>query len=319
MPDSHPENHLLQNPLIKKIIFVICSLLCVSTFIAPPFALLLGLVVVNIFGNPFPEQSQKLSRILLQVSVIGLGFGMNIHSAIATSREGFSFTVVSLICTLIFGGLLGYFLKIDKKTSHLISSGTAICGASAIAAISPVISAEGKQITVALATIFILNSVALFLFPFIGHLLNLSQYQFGIWSGIAIHDTSSVVGAAGRYGSEALQIATTVKLARSLWIIPLTFMSAFLFKTSAKKVKIPYFILFFVLAMILNSYVPQLAIVTPSLLTLSKLGITLTLFLIGAGLDKNGLKSVGPKPLLQGVLLWIFISLLSLYAVLHMF
>lgn len=318
MPDSRPD-HILQSSLLKKIIFIVCILACLSSFLSPAFALMLGLLVANTFGNPYPEQSKKFSKILLQVSVVGLGFGMNIHSAIETGKDGFSFTTVSLICTLIFGGLIGYFLNIDKKTSHLISSGTGICGASAIAAISPVIGAEGKQISVALATIFILNSVALFLFPVIGHLLGLSQRQFGIWSGIAIHDTSSVIGAAGRYGAEALQIATTIKLARSLWIIPLTFMSAFLFKTSAKTIKIPYFIFFFVLAMILTSYITALAPVIPAIQTLSKLGISLTLFFIGAGLNKEGIKSMGFRPFLQGTLLWIFISLLSLYAVLNLF
>jgi uncharacterized integral membrane protein (TIGR00698 family) len=210
---------------------------------------------------------------------------------------------------------MGKFLKIEKKTSYLISGGTAICGGSAIAAISPVIKAEEKQISVALGTIFILNSIALFLFPVIGKALNLSQTQFGLWCAIAIHDTSSVVGAASKYGTQALEVATTVKLARALWIIPVAFLSTLIFKNKGGKIKIPYFIGFFVLAMIVNTYVPFVQRYSHYVTGIAKAGLTLTLFLIGCGLSRKLLQSVGFKPLIQGVGLWVIISAAALWAV----
>ena len=208
-------------------------------------------------------------------------------------------------------------LKIDKKTSHLISCGTAICGGSAIAAIAPVIKSDEKQTSVALGVIFILNSIALFLFPAIGHWLHLSQQDFGLWCAIAIHDTSSVVGAANKYGPEALQIATTVKLARALWIIPVALITAMIFKNKSSKIKIPYFIGLFIVAMLLNTYIPQTAVIAPSLVLIAKIGLTLTLFLIGAGLNFNVLKSVGLKPLFQGILLWAFIATAALLSIMY--
>jgi uncharacterized integral membrane protein (TIGR00698 family) len=232
-------------------------------------------------------------------------------------REGILFTIASITGTLLFGCLMGRWLNIEKKTSCLISAGTAICGGSAIAAISPVIKAEEKQISVALGCIFVLNAVALFLFPVIGHYLNLSQTQFGLWCAIAIHDTSSVVGAASKYGVHALEVATTVKLARALWIVPVSFMSAFIFKNKSKKVSAPYFIILFILAMVANTYIPAISIISPLLITIAKAGLTLTLFLIGAGLSRKVMTSVGFKPLLQGVALWVAISASALYAVVH--
>jgi uncharacterized integral membrane protein (TIGR00698 family) len=316
MPDQQQEKQPgIQNPLARKIIFITVLLVCATPIMTPPLALFAGLIIANITGHPFLHLNTRLTRVLLQVSVIGLGFGMDIHTALSTSKEGFLFTVISLLSTLLLGTLLGKWLKIDKKTSHLISSGTAICGGSAIAAIAPVIEAEEKQISVALGIVFILNSVALFIFPVIGHWLALTQKQFGLWSAIAIHDTSSVVGAASRYGNEALQTATIVKLARTLWIIPLAIASAALFKTHSKKIKIPYFIGGFILAMILNTYVAHIQIASSYIVSVSKTGLTLTLFLIGAGLNKDVLKTVGIKPFIQGVLIWLFISLLALYAV----
>lgn len=303
--------------LVSKVIFIIILLLCLTPFISPPIALLIGLVLANVVGHPFMHLNHKVTQVLLQLSVVGLGFGMNVHSALTAGKEGFLFTVASILATLILGTLLGKWMKVEKKTSHLISCGTAICGGSAIAAISPVIKAEEKQISVALGTIFILNSIALFLFPAIGHWLELTQKQFGLWSAIAIHDTSSVVGAADRYGAEALQIATTVKLARALWIIPVALITALIFKNRSGKLKIPYFIGLFILAMIANTYLPQAAIVAPYLVSIAKTGLTVTLFLIGAGLSGKILKDIGFKPLLQGLLLWIFISGLALYVVMQ--
>ncbi len=252
---------------------------------------------------------------LLKISVVGLGFGMNVFSAVQAGRQGILFTVASIVTVLTLGIIAGRYLKIDKKTSFLISAGTAICGGSAIAALSPVIKADEKQVSVAMGAIFILNSIALFVFPFIGHRLHLSQTQFGLWCAIAIHDTSSVVGAASHYGSQALQVATTVKLTRALWIIPLAFFTAFLFKTENKQVKVPYFIGFFILAMVLNTYVPFIKPIVPYLTGLAKTGLTLTLFLIGSGLSLKVLKSVGVLPLLQGIIIWLLISGAALWAV----
>lgn len=274
--------------------------------------------MVNVFGNPFVEFNHIAITYLLQFSVIGLGFGMNATAAISAGKEGFILTIFSIFSTLILGAFLGKWLKTDKKTSHLISCGTAICGGSAIAAISPVIKSNENQTSIALGVIFILNSIALFVFPFIGHQLDLSQKEFGLWCAIAIHDTSSVVGAANKYGAEALQIATTVKLARALWIIPISLLTAVIFKNKSQKIKIPYFIGLFILAMLFNSYVPQTAIVSPYIVNIAKIGLTITLFLIGATLNINTLKAVGVKPLFQGVLLWIFIAGLGLASILYL-
>jgi len=306
------------NHYLQQIIFAAIVILCLFSIISPPVALLLGVIIVNVFGNPFIEFNHKAITFLLQFSVVGLGFGMNASSALSAGKEGFVLTVLSIFSTIIFGLLLGKWLKTEKKTSHLISCGTAICGGSAIAAISPVIKSNENQTSIALGVIFILNSIALFVFPFIGHQLDLSQKDFGLWCAIAIHDTSSVVGAANKYGAEALQIATTVKLARALWIIPISLLTAVIFKNKNSKIKVPYFIGLFVLAMLLNSYVPQISVIAPGIVTLAKIGLTITLFLIGATLNINTLKSVGIKPLLQGIFLWIFIAGLSLTAIIYL-
>ena len=299
----------------QKIIFIIAGLFCLTPFISPPVALLMGLFIALFIGHPYLHLNSKATQTLLKISVIGLGFGMNVHSALKAGKVGILFTVVSIIGTLFFGYMLGRILKIEKKTAYLISTGTAICGGSAIAAISPVIKAEEKQISIALGAIFILNSIALIVFPIIGHQLQLSQSQFGLWCAIAIHDTSSVVGAASKYGTQALEIATTIKLARALWIIPVAFISTFLFKNKNSKIKIPYFIGMFVLAMVLNSYIPFVQQYGHYLVSIAKAGLTLTLFLIGCGLSKKVLQSVGVIPLLQAFILWILISLTALWAV----
>jgi len=306
------------NATLQQLIFVVLLLFCTTIFVSPPIALVLGLIVANLFGHPFLELNHKATNYLLQFSVVGLGFGMNVHSAVFAGKEGFLFTIISIVSTLILGTFLGKWFKTDKKTSHLISCGTAICGGSAIAAIAPVIKSNEKQTSVALGVIFILNSVALFLFPAVGHWLDLSQKEFGLWCAIAIHDTSSVVGAASKFGPEALQIATTVKLARALWIIPVALITAFIFKNKSGKIKIPYFIGLFILAMIANTYLPQMESLAPYLVSVSKIGLTLTLFLIGAGLNRNVLKSVGLKPLAQGVLLWTFIAIATLISIIYL-
>lgn len=302
----------------REIIFVTALIFCLFPIISPPVALLIGFAIAQFIGHPFLELNHKATSLLLKLSVVGLGFGMNVQSAVQAGKEGITFTVASIIGTLLTGILIGRFFKIEKKTSYLITCGTAICGGSAIAAISPLINANEKQISVALGTVFILNSIALFLFPFIGHQLHLSQMQFGIWSAIAIHDTSSVVGAANKFGAEALQVATTVKLARALWIIPVALITSFFFKTGKEKIKFPYFILLFILAMVINTFFPVIHPLSDLMVAGAKKGLTVTLFLIGAGLSMSVIKNVGIKPLLQGIILWIGISIAALWAVMHL-
>ncbi len=306
------------NAMLQQLIFVALLLFCTTIFVSPPIALVLGLIVANLFGHPFLELNHKATNYLLQFSVVGLGFGMNVHSAVSAGKEGFLFTIISIVSTLVLGTFLGKWFKTDKKTSHLISCGTAICGGSAIAAIAPVIKSNEKQTSVALGVIFILNSVALFLFPAVGHWLDLTQKEFGLWCAIAIHDTSSVVGAASKFGPEALQIATTVKLARALWIIPVALITAIIFKNKSGKIKIPYFIGLFILAMIANTYLPEMDIIGPHFVSVAKIGLTITMFLIGAGLNRNVLKSVGLKPLAQGILLWTFIAIATLVSIIYL-
>jgi uncharacterized integral membrane protein (TIGR00698 family) len=303
---------------ISRPAFIVAVLFCLTPLITPPLALLGGLVFANTLGNPFKKYNSKASKWLLQISVVGLGFGMNAMAALRAGKTGILFTVVSIFGTLALGYIFGRWMKMDKKTTQLISAGTAICGGSAIAAVAPVIEAEEKQISVALGIVFILNSIALFLFPVLGHLLHLSETQFGMWAAIAIHDTSSVVGAAGRYGPQALLTATTVKLARALWIIPVSLGMAALRKKGSGKVKIPWFIFLFVIAMLLNSYVPPINAVSAYIVMVAKAGLTLTLFLIGAGLSLSSLRSVGLKPFVLGIILWVIISVAALGAVLNL-
>ena len=308
----------------QKIVFFLLILACLTPFVSPPIALALGLILAFTIGNPFAEQTTKVTRILLRGSVILLGFGMNLTTVVKAGKDGILFTVTTIFGTLILGYFVGRWLKINRKTSDLISAGTAICGGSAIAAVAPAIRANGDETSVSLGTIFILNSIALFIFPTIGHALNLSQNQFGVWAAIAIHDTSSVVGAAAKYGNEALQIATTVKLARALWIAPVALLFAFLYRPKHGETKIkeiiPWFVFLFILATVIRTYAPSQ--IPPSLfdslVMLAKTGLTVTLFLIGASLSAETLKKVGVKTLIQGVLLWIIISLVSLWAVLNL-
>lgn len=306
----------LDSKLLRKIVFILLVILCLFPFVEPPVALLAGFILSFTIGHPYLHLNNKATKILLQASVVGLGFGMNLFEAMEAGKEGLIFTVLSIVLTLGFGLLLGKLFHIAKKTSVLVSSGTAICGGSAIAAMVPIIDANEEETSVSLGVIFVLNSVALFVFPVVGHLLSMTQEQFGLWSAIAIHDTSSVVGAAHKYGEEALKIATTIKLERALWIIPLSFVTALLYRKG--KVSIPYFIFLYVIAMVINTFVPAIQTVSPAIVMIAKRGLTLTLFLIGAGLSKEALKNIGIKPLLQGVILWVFISVMSLLVILNM-
>lgn len=288
----------------------------VALWVAPAVALFLGIALAVTFGAPYAKTNKKVSKYLLQASVVGLGFGMNLHSALAAGKEGMLFTIVSVIGVMILGVSLGKLLKVNPKNAYLISSGTAICGGSAIAAVAPIIDADDHDTSLALATIFILNAVALFVFPPIGEALGLTQQQFGTWAAIAIHDTSSVVGAGAAYGEEALQVATTIKLTRALWIFPLALASVLVFKSKGKKVAIPWFILFFILAMVANTYLPLPEAMTQGIVFVAKKALSLTLFLIGCGLSLEAIKKVGAKPLVLGVLLWILISVVTLFVVL---
>ena len=285
-----------------------------SSWVTPPVSLFLGLVFALLCGQAYPKFNKKVSKKLLQYSVVGLGFGMNLHASLASGKEGMLFTVISVVGTMLIGMFIGRkLLKVNRDTSYLISSGTAICGGSAIAAVGPVIKAKDSDMSVALATIFVLNAIALFVFPVLGEWLGLTQQEFGTWAAIAIHDTSSVVGAGAAYGEEALQVATTIKLTRALWIIPLALVTSFIFKSEGRKVSIPWFILWFIVAILINTYVldavPQ---VGKAISGLARKGLIITMFFIGASLSADVLKSVGVKPLVQGVLLWLVISVGSL-------
>jgi len=294
------------------------SLLIASAVLAnPPIALLLGLLVGLTVKHPYPKSNGVLIKKLLQYSVIGLGFGIPLNKVIQASQTGVLLAICTIVGTLLAGYALGRALKIAPKISYLISAGTAICGGSAIAAVGPVLDADDGEMSVALGTVFILNGIALLIFPLIGHFFHLSQGQFGLWAAIAIHDTSSVVGAAAKYGNEALMIATTVKLARALWVVPLVFLTAWLFRRQeddkkSKKVALPFFILYFLLASVASTYVAPVAAISPGLVFLAKLGLTITLFLIGAGLSVASLRSVGLRPLIFGVVLWLLVAGLTL-------
>ena len=285
-----------------------------SSWVTPPVVLFIGLVFALLCGQAYPTFNKNISKKLLQYSVIGLGFGMNLQASLASGKEGMLFTIISVIGTLLIGMFIGCkVLKLNRNTSYLISSGTAICGGSAIAAVGPIIKAKDTDMSMALATVFILNAIGLFLFPALGHWLGLSQQEFGTWAAIAIHDTSSVVGAGAAYGEEALQVATTIKLTRALWIIPLALVTSIIFRSDGKKISIPWFILFFIVAMLINTYLladyPEIG---KFIAGIARKGLIITMFFIGASLSIDVIKSVGIRPLLQGILLWIIISTASL-------
>ena len=285
-----------------------------AVWVTPPVVLFIGLVFALLCGQAYPTFNKNVSKKLLQYSVIGLGFGMNLQASLASGKEGMLFTIISVVGTLLIGIFIGCkILKLNRNTSYLISSGTAICGGSAIAAVGPIIKAKDTDMSMALATVFILNAIGLFLFPILGHWLGLSQQDFGTWAAIAIHDTSSVVGAGAAYGEEALQVATTIKLTRALWIIPLALVTSVIFRSEGKKISIPWFILFFIVAMLINTYLladfPQIG---KFIAGIARKGLIITMFFIGASLSVDVIKSVGIRPLLQGILLWIIISAASL-------
>jgi uncharacterized integral membrane protein (TIGR00698 family) len=298
--------------ILIKTLFFAGLIISASGYISPPIALTVGIIFGLSVSHPLPADSKDLSRFLLQASVVALGFGMNLHEVIKAGRSGFVYTALGISFALIVGLALGKFLQVRGNASYLITTGTAICGGSAIAAIAPIIQADEQETAVSLATIFILNSVALIAFPLIGAAQHLSQTQFGLWAALAIHDTSSVVGASSKYGAEALIVGTTVKLARALWIVPLALGTAAV-KRSKSKVKLPWFILLFCLAAVVNTYIPAASSFSTTFFTLGRYGLTATLFLIGSSISRASLKKVGWRPLAQGIALWIIVAVTSLY------
>ncbi|MBP6427677.1 MAG: putative sulfate exporter family transporter [Bacteroidia bacterium] len=304
------------NGLIVTIFFVLIGLI-VFLQLSPSISLLMGLAIGIFAVNPYAKKSKTVTKYLLQGAVIGLGFGMNFTAVVAAGKDGFVFTLLTISAAIGLGFILGKILKVDKIISYLISVGTAICGGSAIAAISQVVDADEKDISISIGTVFILNAVALFIFPPIGNYFGLTQEQFGIWAAIAIHDTSSVVGAASHYGNESLMIATTIKLARALWIIPMAFLTSYIFKKQSSASAFPWFILFFILASLVNTYAEIPIALKSGVLMLSKIGFSVTLFLIGTTISLKNIKAVGPRPLLQGVILWVIILTGSLFVVMH--
>ena len=302
---------------MKKALFL--SLAVASIFISPALSLLLGVIFALTLGSEFDKYTSKASSYLLKIAVVGLGFGMNIIDSLQSSSEGIIFTIFSVVLVMCSGVLLSKYFGVGRKLGYLISSGTAICGGSAIAAIAPVIKSDSKETSMSLAVVFTLNAVAMLIFPTIGEILELTQQQFGMWAAIAIHDTSAVVGAAKMYGEEALQIATTVKLSRALWIIPLSIVSTFVFKAKdgeKGKISIPWFILLFVVAMTINTYFPINDVVSNILKSASHKILSLTLFFIGSTLSLTTIRSAGIKPILLGVTLWILISVVTLVVIL---
>jgi uncharacterized integral membrane protein (TIGR00698 family) len=299
------------SPQAFRILFFLGLILTASGLVSPPFALLGGLIFGLSTQHPYPDSSKSLAKFLLQASVVGLGFGMNLHEVLRAGRSGFLYTAASITLAMLIGLGFGYLLSVRKKAAFLISAGTAICGGSAIAAVGPIANASEEEMAVSLGAVFILNSVALFLFPAIGYALHMTQSQFGLWAALAIHDTSSVVGATAKYGAIALAIGTTIKLARALWIVPLSFVTAVALKSKAK-IQLPWFILFFCLAALMNTSLPAFHPAFGVLDHFGKVGLTVTLFLIGTGLNKATMKMVGLRPLLQALALWIIVGCGSL-------
>jgi uncharacterized integral membrane protein (TIGR00698 family) len=297
--------------VLSKIIFILCLLACCLPVVSAPVALSLGLVLAFSLGNPFAEISAKYSSQLLRASVIGLGFGIHFQVLFEAGKNSLFFTIAWVVGVLVSGLFLGKILKNDDKITWLISSGTAICGGSAVAAVGTAIDANSRQISVATGTVFLLNAVALLVFPVVGSWLGMSQTEFGTWAAVAIHDTSSVVGAAAKFGDQALEIATTTKLVRVLWIIPMTFVAAFPYWRRGLKVQFPYFILLFILASLMVSYLPEYESSFKVLYRIARQALVVSLFLIGASLSLNALKEVGFKTLLQGIILWVLGSVVS--------
>lgn len=311
--------------IVVLILIPVSYLFNMAEPISPAFALLIGLIFAFSFPNPYPKFNKKTSKYLLQASVVGYGFSMNLQESLKSGAEGMTFTIVSVVGVMVIGVMLGYWLHIQRKTAYLISSGTAICGGSAIAAVGPVLKANENEMAVSLGVVFILNAIALFIFPPLGHLADMTETQFGTWAAIAIHDTSSVVGAGDAYselvresganGPTALEVATLIKLTRALWIIPLALVTMLIFRDKTAKISIPWFIFLFILAMVANTYCGLPESFGHTMAFWAKKGMVLTLFMIGASLSLSSIKAVGVKPLLLAILLWILIGVSSFFVV----
>lgn len=301
---------------LKYLFTIVIAVSCFLPFMSPPIALVLG-VAIAAFGFAVKSKSTgTIVKFLLQGSIVFMGFGIDLDQALQTSQSGFLLTIGSVLFTVVVGVILGRLFKVDKTTTLLISCGTAICGGSAIAAISPVINAKNKQVTFALGVVFALNAVALLVFPWVGRALHMSQEAFGYWAAIAIHDTSSVVGAGAAYGAEALEIATTVKLTRALWIIPISIVLALSNKSKANKIQIPWFIALFILAIVIGHFLPNFAPMYSVLSWAGKKGLVLALFLIGTSISWKEIKQAGAGAFALGFTLWIMVCALSLWVIL---
>ncbi len=298
---------------VRSVVMILCLALAISPWGGPALALALGTGYALTLGNHWPQRTASLSRVSLQLSVVGLGFGLKLGEVVQTGRESLGYTIVGISFTLGVGYLLGKLFGTQSNTSALISAGTAICGGSAIAALAPVLEAKDDETAVALGTVFTLNSVALLLFPLIGHLLNLRQDLFGTWAGLAIHDTSSVVGAASAFGEEALKVGTTVKLTRAMWIMPVVFGAALL-KKSDQRVRVPLFIIGFIAAAAMRTLLPAFEVQWNQVAALARHGLGVSLFFVGLGLSREVLGKVGVRPMLQGVTLWLVVSGVTLAA-----
>jgi len=300
--------------VLKKLLFVAIVVAAMAGFLPPPAALACGIVLGMLRMNAFESQSAVWAKWLLQASVVALGFGMNFGEVARVGREGFLYTAISITFAIGAGVLLGRWLKVPAKAGFLITAGTAICGGSAIAAIAPITKPSREELGMSLGAVFTLNSIALFLFPAIGAWLHLTQSQFGLWAALAIHDTSSVVGASAKFGTEALAIGTIVKLTRALWIVPVAMLAAWA-NGSGKRVQIPWFIMLFCLAAAANSYFAGPAAWFSGASKLGHHALAATLFLIGAGISVETIRKAGPRVMLQGVLLWALVAGVSLAAI----
>lgn len=296
---------------LNKAAFVGLFLLTALPMVSSPVAMVSGFLFSFIFGNPLPKPTSKISKSLLKLSVVGLGFGVNFVEVVEVGKNSILLTFITISATIGLGLLLGRILQIPKNTCLLLSFGTAICGGSAIAAMAPVIKAREDEIAVSLATVFALNAVALVIFPPLGELFQLDQHQFGLWAALAIHDTSSVVGASAAFGTLALTVATTAKLTRALWIAPYALAAGLIFK-SQQRAGIPLFVIGFVAAAFINSWLPDLKPLWTLLHAVSRQALVMTLFLIGAGLTRQALRQLGMRPLFMGVILWVIVSLATL-------
>jgi len=313
-----------------KVFALVVVIVGLVLWASPPTALVAGILFALLIGHPFAHWNHHVTKWLLQICVVLLGFGMNLPMVLRLGLNGSVFAAATIGATLLLGWWVGCRMALDSKTSTLISVGTAICGGSAIAAVSSVIGASEAEIAVSIGTIFLLNAVALYVFPLAGHLLHLSQAQFGLWAGVAIHDISSVVGAGMSYGPDALTTATAVKLSRTLWIVPLTLALAFGLagrnpavagvevsrRNQHFKTTVPWFIGFFLLASLLRSYVPAISTWSPQLSEIARRGMILVLFLIGTSLSLRALRAVGWRTVVTGLTLWLFVSIASLLAIL---